>query len=101
MESHPYNRLDLQNYTALHMRVMNHEHAALSAVLTYREKDGVSLTKTIPAEKLQDLHTGWADFSVSLDGIPEGEILRMELRADMKDTPYQFVNLEEFVLIPR
>jgi len=101
VESHPYNRLDLQNYTALRMRVMNHEHAALSAVLTYKEKDGVSLTKTISAEKLQDLHTGWAEFAVSLEDIPEGEILRMELRAAMKDTPYQFVNLEEFVLIPR
>ncbi len=101
VESHPYNRLDLQKYTALHLRMMNCEHTALSLVLTYREKDGVQLTKTIAAEKTADLHHGWAEYAISLEGIPEGEITRMEFRAVLTDTYYHFVNLEGFVLIPR
>lgn len=101
VEAHPYNRLDLQKYTALHLRMMNSEHASLSVILTYREQDGVQLVKTLPAEKTKDLHHSWAEYSVSLEGIPEGEILRMEFCAVLKDTYYQFVNLEGFTLMPR
>ena len=100
VEAHPYNRLDLQKYTALRLRMMNSEHAVLSVLLTYREKDGVQLVKTLSAEKIKDLHHSWAEYSVSLEGIPEGEILRMEFRAALKDTFNQFVNLEGFVLMP-
>ena len=100
VEAHPYNRLDLQKYTALGLRMMNCDHTSLSLVLTYREKDGVQLTKTVPAEKVKDLHHGWAEYSIPLDGIPEGEIIRMEFRAAIRDTYYHFVNLEGFVLIP-
>ena len=101
VEAHPYNRLDLQKYTSLRLRMLNCEHTALSLVLTYREKDGVQLTKTIAAEKTADLHHGWAEYTISLDGIPEGEILKMEFRAALTDTYYHFVNLEGFVLMPR
>ena len=101
VESHPYNRLDLQNYTALQLRMMNHDHTALSLVLTYREADGLAMTKTIPAVKNGDLRAGWAQFTISLEDIPEGEITGMEFRAAVKDTPYQFINLEGFVLLPR
>jgi len=100
VEAHPYNRLDLQKYTSLRLRMMNSEHAVLSVLLTYREKDGVQLVKTLPAEKIKDLHHSWAEYSVSLEGIPEGEILRMEFCAALKDTYNQFVNLEGFVLMP-
>jgi len=81
--------------------MMNSAHAALSVLLTYREIDGVQLVKTISAEKTNDLHHSWAEYSVSLEGIPEGEILRMEFRIFLKDTYNQFVNLEGFVLMPR
>ena len=99
--AHPYNRLDLQNYTSLRLRMLNCEHTVLSLVLQYKEADGVTITKTIPAEKQKDLTAGWAEYAISLEGIPEGEILSMTFRAQIKDTPYQFVNLEGFVLIPR
>ena len=101
VEAHPYNRLDLQKYTSLHLRMMNSDHAQLSVILTYREQDGVQPVRTITAEKSKDLHHSWAEYTVSLDGIPEGEILRMEFRAAVQDTYYQFVNLEGFSLMPR
>jgi len=101
VEAHPYNRLDLQKYTSLHLRMMNSDHAQLSVILTYREQDGVQPVRTITAEKSKDLHHSWAEYTVSLDGIPEGEILRMEFRATVQDTYYQFVNLEGFTLMPR
>ncbi len=101
VESHPYNRLDLQNYTALTFRMMNHAQTKLSLILTYREKDGVTLTKWIPAVKTGDLAAGWAGFTVDLTDLPEGEIAKMEFRADTRETWYHFVNLEDFVLIPR
>jgi hypothetical protein len=81
--------------------MLNCEHTVLSLVLQYKEADGVTITKTIPAEKQKNLTAGWAEYAISLEGIPEGEILSMTFRAQIKDTPYQFVNLEGFVLIPR
>lgn len=96
--AHPYNRLDLQNYDKLTLRMLNGDHAALSLVLTYREKDGVVLTKTIPAQKGADLAAGWAEYTIPLNGIPEGEIRQMEFSVKLSDTHYLFVNLEGFVL---
>ncbi len=101
VESHPYNRLDLQKYKSLTFRMLNHGAAALSLLLTYREQDGVVLTKKLSAEKTCDLAAHWAGFTVNLDGIPEGEIAKMEFHVETRDTWYHFVNLEDFVLWPR
>ncbi len=101
VESHPYNRLDLQNYKALTFRVLNHGAATISLVLTYREKDGVILTKKLPAVKTGDLAAFWAGFTVNLEGIPDGEIAKMAFQVETKDTWYHFVNIEDFVLMPR
>ncbi len=101
VEAHPYNRLDLLKYKTLTFRALNHGAAALSLILTYREQDGVVLTKKIPAEKTRDLAAHWAGFAVNLDGIPEGEIAKMEFHVETKDTWYHFVNLEDFTLMPR
>ncbi|MBR4960203.1 MAG: hypothetical protein IKY52_04840, partial [Clostridia bacterium] len=100
VEAHPYNRLDLQKYTSLRLRMLNSEHAVLSVILTYREQEGNQPIITLPAEKTKALHHSWAEYSVPLDGIPAGEILRMEFRAELCDTYYQFINLEGFTLMP-
>lgn len=99
--AHPYNRLDLQNYHSLHLRLLNHEHTTLSLVLVYKEENGLTVTKTIPAEKGDILPAGWATYTIPLDGIPDGEIRQMQFVAKLQDTPYLFVNLEGFVLMPK
>ena len=101
VEAHPYNRLDLQNYTALHLRMLSCGPTDLSVVLTYRCENAPDSTLVIPAMQTASLDCGWAEYCVSLDGIPAGEISRMEFRADISETYYHFINIEGFVLMPR
>lgn len=101
IDRHPYNRLDLDRYTALHLRMLCAGEAALSLVLTYRAEDGSAAQTTRFAEKIRDLHHSWADYRIVFDALPAGEILRMEFCAEMPHAYYPFVHLEGFVLIPK
>lgn len=99
--AHPYNRLDLQNYSKLTLHMLNCEHTELSLLLTYKENDGVTVLN-IPAQKDDEasgrLPDGWSAYTIPLTDIPDGEIRQMTFSAKITGTPYLFVNLENFVL---
>ena len=99
--AYPYNRLDLQNYSALRFRMLNGAHASVSVILHGASPDGTSFACRLCAEKTAELHHAWAEYAVCFDGIPAGEIRRLEFCAELTDTYYHFVNLEGFVLMPR
>ncbi len=101
VDRHPYNRLDLDRYTALHLRMLCAGEVTLSLILTHRTEDGKTAQTTLPAQKIQHLHHSWAEYHIPFDILPTGEILRMEFRAEMSEAYYPFVNLEGFVLMPK
>ena len=101
VERHPYNRLDFDRYSALHLRMLTAAHTVLSMVLTYEDADKTVRQTELPAEKIRDLHHSWAEYRIPFENLPAGEILRMELRAVLSHTYYPFVNFEGFVLMPR
>jgi len=101
VEAHLYHRLDLQNYTALRLRMFGGTHAELSLVLTARTPSGTLQNTALPTRRTAELHHGWAEYEILLDGIGEDEILCIEFSAEMMDTYYHFINLEGFVLVPR
>ena len=78
--------------------MMSPPHASLSLVLTYKAVDTAVI---LAAEKIRELHHSWSEYRIPLDGIPDGDILRMEFRAELNQAYYHFVNLEGFYLIPR
>ena len=101
VESYLYNRLDLQSYASLRLRMLCAARVTLSLVLTVQHADGSMETITLTAEKTSELHHRWADYEICLNGLPSGEIIRMEFRASLDEAYYHFVNLEGFVLVPR
>ena len=96
-----YNRLDLENYRSMYLRLLCAGTAALRLILTCRTEDGSVGSVTLAANNVKTLSHGWAEYEIPFDGIPCGEITRMTLTADLSDTCYQFVNLEDIVLMPR
>ena len=101
VERHPYNRLDFDRYTALHLRMLCAGEASLSLILTHQTDDGKTAETTLPAHKIKNLHHSWAEYRIPMDTIPTGEILSMQFRAEMRQAYYPFVNLEGFVLMPK
>ena len=85
----------------MHLRLLCAGTAALRLILTCRTEDGSVGSVTLAANNVKTLSHGWAEYEIPFDSIPCGEITRMTLTADLSDTCYQFVNLEDIVLMPR
>lgn len=97
VKSYPYNRLDLQNYAALHMHLYNTKDLKAEMELCFEEGDPIVL----PIEKTDDLGDGWSSYSVDFSALPEGEIRRMIFRFTHSDGPMKFVNMEALMLLPK
>ena len=96
VKSHPYNRLDLQNYTALKMHMYCAAELDPQLVLSFAEGDPL----TLPIKHTESLGDGWDAYEVCFDGLPEADITRMTFRFHGKQAPY-FVNMEALTLVPR
>lgn len=90
VKSYPYNRLDLQKFRRLTVRLFNTD--GLSAVLKLDFENGVL---EIPFTMTHAVGADWSEYEAELSGIPQdAEILRMHFRFTQKDSRYHFVNLE-------
>lgn len=97
VKSYPYNRLDLQNYSALRLHLYNTVN--LDAQLEIRFAEGEPIL--LPIEKTETLGDGWDAYVVRFDDLPDGEITRMAFRFKKTESLPCFVNMEELTLVPK
>ena len=98
VKAYKYNRLDLQNYAALRIKLFNVHSLDARLSLDY---EGRPEPFELPFVQKEDAGDGWFFYEVPLGELPAGEIRRMSFRFSQPDTPLHFVNLESPVLIPK
>jgi len=97
VKAYPFNRLDLQNYSALRMHIYNTGDLEAKLELSYDKADPV----TVPIEKTASLGDGWDAYAVSFENLPAGEINKMTFRFAKRASLPIFVNIEELTLVPK
>ena len=101
LKAEQYTTLDLENYDALKVSIYNYEQNDARLVLYYKEVNGQKITYTVCSEAEQKLSYGWAVHSFDLTNIPVGVIERAEFSFTHTAGKVPFVNLDNFVLVPK
>ena len=96
--SNPYNPIDLQNYSALHLCLLNINGLNADIVLNFAEKGG---NMVITGEMLSTLPGGWGKYVFDLTAVPDLKIDSLEFRFTLKNNPLYYVNIDSLFLVPK
>lgn len=101
LKAEQYATLDFENYNALKVSVYNYEQNDAKLVLYYKEVNGTKITFTVTGAVEEKLTYGWAVHTFDLTNIPSGVIAKAEFAFTHKANKVQFVNIDNFVLVPK
>ena len=97
-----YNDIDLYNYSALCVSLLNNSGLTARLKVYYSEKaDGTALTVTLKAERVKEYSNGWCDYRFDLSALPRSYIAKAEFLFNKKETPLYYVNIDNLYLIEK
>jgi len=105
-KSRYYNRLDLQNYSALEFylfnaRAVSEGEGYVQAEITFVPENKNPYILTRKAERISEIKRGWAKFRITFGELPADFIERLTLTFNVGQCVYHFVNVDGLVLVPR